>query len=84
MINLKNEIKKETVILGSKQVLKAIKANNVKTIVIASNCPDDMKEKLNHYCKISNIEIEEDSRTGKELGIGCGKPFGVAVIGIKN
>jgi large subunit ribosomal protein L30e len=84
MINLKSEIEKGNVILGSKEALKAIKSGGLRMVIVSKNCPEDTREKINHYCKISNIEIEEDEKTGKELGISCGKPFGVAVIGIKN
>jgi large subunit ribosomal protein L30e len=82
-INLKDEIGKGTVVLGTKEVLRGIKTDSFKTIIIASNCPETVKEQLEHYAKISEIGIEMSESTGKQLGITCGKPFGVAVIGVK-
>jgi large subunit ribosomal protein L30e len=82
-INLKDEIKKGNVVLGGKQVLKGIKSGSFKNIIIANNCPEQMKEQIEHYAKISEMSIEESENTGKQLGISCGKPFGVAVIGVK-
>jgi len=83
MINLKNEIERGNVVLGKKQVLKGIKSDSFKNIIIASNCPVDLKEQVEHYSKIGNVSIEKSESTGKQLGISCGKPFGVSVIGVR-
>lgn len=82
-IDLKDEIGKGRVILGFREVLKGIKSGSFKTIIIARNCPPNMRERIKHYANISGINVEESENTGKQLGISCGKPFNVSVIGVK-
>ena len=79
---LKEALAKNNVIIGSKKVIKGLKAKDLEMVFIAKNCPQSIKKDLNHYASLSNVKIEEFDGTGKQLGTFCGKPFSIATIGI--
>ncbi len=80
--DLRNALKENKVILGSKRTIKYLKLGNVKMIVIANNCPENVKKDLEHYTKLTGIKLENFDGTAKQLGIFCGKPFSIATLAI--
>lgn len=82
MKELKDALKDNKVVFGSKRTIKYLKLGNVKLIVIASNCPDDVKADLEKYTKLSGIKLESFDGTAKQLGVFCGKPFSIASLAI--
>ncbi len=60
--------------IGIKEVVNGIKNNKIKTVVVASNCPDFLKEKL-------KIKFDVFQGDQQQLGTSLGKPFPVAVVG---
>ena len=83
MNKLKEAIADNSVVMGSKEAKKYLKLKDVKLIIIANNCPNDVKQDIEKYSDISETKIEEFDGTAKELGIMCGKPFPIAVLSIK-
>ncbi|MEM5829159.1 MAG: 50S ribosomal protein L30e [Candidatus Aenigmatarchaeota archaeon] len=86
-MNLEEEIldanKAGNVILGYRESKKFIKLNKAKLIVIAQNTPEKMKKEIEHNAKIAGIKVEIISKSSKELGVLCGKPYPVSVLVIK-
>ena len=80
---IKTAIANNKAIIGTKEVMKALKGGKIKKIIVAKNIPDSTESDLEHYRKVSGIETERFNGTGKQLGIFCGKPFGIAVMAIK-
>lgn len=80
--DLRSALKENKVIIGSKRTTKYLKLGNVKMIVIANNCPDNVKKDLEHYTKLTGVKIEKFDGTAKKLGIFCGKPFSIASLAI--
>jgi large subunit ribosomal protein L30e len=68
MKELRAALKENKVVIGSKTTVKHLKTGKVKLIVLASNCPDNIRKDLEHYTKLS--------------GIICGKPFAIASLAI--
>jgi ribosomal protein L30E len=68
------------VIIGTREVIKGIEKNLVKRVVLASNAPDFIKNRIIEIASKSSIPIEFDGDE-KELGIRVGKPFPVACAG---
>ncbi len=62
-------------IIGTKEIAAAVNAGKIKRVIIASNCPDFLVE------KIGNIRIDKFSGNQRELGTKLGKPFAVAMVG---
>lgn len=79
---LKAALAKNSVLLGSRSVLKALKTGNPKIVFMASNCPERIKGDIASSAKISGAALERFEGTAKQLGIFCGKPFAVASLAV--
>ena len=75
---LRKAMKTGKVFLGSKRTIKALKNGEAKLVVIASNCPDEVRMEVEKY----SVPVVEFKGTNMELGAVCGKPFSVAVPAI--
>lgn len=86
MIDIENElriaIKTGKVLLGSKETMKAAAHGRGKLIILAQNCPDDIKRLIMYYAKLSNIPTYVSSLSSWELGVACGKSFMVAALAV--
>ena len=74
---IKEAIESNKIILGTKRTLKE---KNLKKIIIASNCPEETKNRLKTK---KDITIETFENSNLELGAICKKPFTVSVLSIK-
>lgn len=71
-------VKTGKVIFGSNRTVDAAANGSAKMVVLASNCPEDIKKKV----QATNIPILEYEGTSVELGPVCGKPFTIAAMAI--
>jgi len=72
------------VILGSKKSIQNLKLGKGKLVIMAENAPDDVKEDVEYYAKLSNIPIYVYNGSSVELGSVCGKPFTVTTLIIQD
>jgi large subunit ribosomal protein L30e len=72
------------VTLGSEKSIQGLKLGKGKLIIIAQNCPRDIREDVMHYSKLSEIPVYDYQGTSVDLGSVCGKPFTVATLTIKD
>jgi large subunit ribosomal protein L30e len=72
------------VTLGSDKSVQGLKLGKGKIVIISQNCPDDIREDVVYYSKLSNIPVHVYEGTSLELGSVCGKPFTVATLIIKD
>jgi len=77
-------IKSGKVLFGSNTAIKSALTGRAKMIVIASNCPQDIREKIEQYCKLSNIPLLVYPGSSLDLGFTCGKPFVVSALTIRD
>jgi ribosomal protein L30E len=70
--------KEETITIGFKEIQKGIKTGKVKKVVVARNCPKALTSKL------GNVTIEVFEGDQNQLGTKLGKPFPVAMAGLKD
>lgn len=80
---IKDAIKNEKLIIGSRTVLKNLKNEMLDSVVYVSNYPDGMIKDLNHYSKVSGVKLEEFNGNSVQLGELCGKPFRILIVGVK-
>ncbi len=73
-----------SVTLGSDKSIQALKLGKGKLVIVAENCPEDKREDLDQYSKLSDIPVYNYKGTSVELGSVCGKPFTVATMIIKD
>lgn len=69
------------VYLGSAETEKSMKSGGAKLVIIASNCPPAVVERIG---KIKTVATYNFEGTNIELGSACGKPFSVAVMSIES
>ena len=70
------------VILGSRKTIKAILHGKAKLVIVAANCPKEIREDIDRYAKLANIPVFTYPGSSWELGAACGKPFMVAALAI--
>lgn len=70
-------------IIGAREILKGIKAGEIKRVIIASNCPDWLLNKITSAEGASNLQPERFASNERELGTALGKAFAVAMVGFK-
>lgn len=77
-------IRSGKVLFGSNTAIKSALTGRAKMIIIASNCPQNIREKIKYYCKLSNVPILLYPGSSLDLGSACGKPFTVAALTIRD
>lgn len=73
-----------SVTLGSEKSIQGLKQGKGKLVIVAQNCPRDIREDVLHYSKLSEIPVYTYEGTSVDLGSVCGKPFTVATLTIKD
>jgi large subunit ribosomal protein L30e len=66
------------VIIGSNRTVDAAMNNEAKMVVLAANCPKDVRAKI----ESTSVPILNYKGTGMELGPACGKPYIIAAMAI--
>ena len=69
-------VKTGNVIVGAKRTVDAAADGSAKMVVLASNCPEEIKKKV----QATNVPVLEYEGTSVELGPVCGKPFTIAAM----
>ena len=80
---IKKYLKTPNLVIGKERTLKALIANELDKVFLASNAPDDLVKDFEHYASIAKIKLEKLSIPNDELGVVCKKPFSIACIGMK-
>jgi large subunit ribosomal protein L30e len=69
--------------IGAIKALRSAKSKKAKLILLASNCPQSIREDIEYYCGLSEIPVSLFKGESSDLGALCGKPFNVSVLAIK-
>jgi large subunit ribosomal protein L30e len=70
--------------LGSKVVMRELRRGRAKMAIMSSNSPEEIRERVETYGKLSGIPVLVHSKDSVDLGILCGKPFAVSAIVIND
>ncbi|MEM1549506.1 MAG: 50S ribosomal protein L30e [Candidatus Methanomethylicia archaeon] len=70
------------IVIGSKSAIKRAKIGGAKMIIISSTIPEDIKEDIIYYAKLSNIPVIKFHGSSWDLGAILGKPFMVSAVSI--
>lgn len=68
------------VVFGSRQSLKLLKLGKAKMVIVASNCPKELRESAEYYAKLSGAKLYHAKDDSVNLGIVVGKPFPVCMM----
>jgi large subunit ribosomal protein L30e len=84
--NIKVAYKTGKILYGKSQVLKQIRQNPFKMIILANNCPKELTTQISYYNGLidSNTFIHTYKGSSWELGLAMGKPYMISVIGIND
>ena len=83
MNELIDVLKTDKVVFGADRTIKLLKNNKLSKIFIANNCADDIKNEIEHYAKIANVEVNELDMKNNEVGIFCKKTFFISVVSVE-
>jgi len=83
---IKDAYKTGKMIFGKTQVLRQLRQDPFKMIIIANNCPAELETQLGYYNSLikNNIYIHKYKGSSWELGLAMGKPYMISVIGIND
>jgi len=68
---------------GTKNAVKSAKIGKAKLIIVAANCPQEIRGDIEYYCKLSDVPIVIYNGASIDLGAVCGKPFMVSALTIR-
>ena len=71
------------VFLGAKNTVKNAKIGKVKLVIVAASCPQNAREDIQYYCRLSKIPLVSYNGTSIDLGVVCGKSFMVSALAIR-
>ncbi|MFW9864592.1 MAG: 50S ribosomal protein L30e [Candidatus Thorarchaeota archaeon] len=84
--NIRVAYKTGKIIYGKKQVLRYLRSDVFKMLIIANNCPSELLAQLNHYNSLMKDKIHIHTYKGSswDLGLACAKPYMISIIGVIN
>ncbi|MFX0026305.1 MAG: 50S ribosomal protein L30e [Candidatus Hermodarchaeota archaeon] len=84
--NIKVVYKTGKIVYGKEQVLKQMRQNTFKMLLISNNCSKEFENQLSYYISLMKepIFIHRYNGSSWELGLAMGKPYMVSVIGIND
>lgn len=68
--------------LGYKTVVKTLRTNKAKMVIISSNTPALRKSEIEYYALLAKCQVVHYAGNNTELGTACGKYFRVGAMGI--
>jgi large subunit ribosomal protein L30e len=76
-------VKTGKVSFGANAALQNAKTGKAKMIILAANCPKDIKEEIEYYCKLSRIPVMTYKGASMDLAAVCNKLFIVSALSIR-
>jgi large subunit ribosomal protein L30e len=76
-------VKTGKVSFGANMALQNAKTGKAKMIVLAANCPKEIKEQVEYYGKISKVPIMTYKGTSMDLAAVCNKLFIISALSIR-
>ncbi len=75
-------VKTGKVNMGYKQTLEMMKGGKAKLVILAANCPEEMRAKIDLYSKLSNTPIFQYVSSSIDLGVACGRHHPIAAMAL--
>lgn len=69
-------------LLGFRQSYLSVVKKSAKAVVLASNCPEEMRQMLELAARTARTPLIYSDLTSREIGQALGKPFGASVVAI--
>jgi large subunit ribosomal protein L30e len=79
---LRTAVQTGSVLIGTKETLKAIESGKAKLVVLSNNAPEAWTGRIEQRARERNVPLYRFQGSNGELGPACGKPFGIAALGV--
>ena len=76
-------VKTGKVSFGTNAAVQSAKTGKAKIIILAANCPKDIKEDIEYYGKLSKVPILAYKGASMDLAEVCNKPFIISALTIR-
>lgn len=76
-------VKTGKVSFGANSAIQNAKTKKAKLIILAANCPKNVYEDIEYYCKLSNVPLITYKGSAMDLAAVCGKPFIISALSIR-
>jgi large subunit ribosomal protein L30e len=76
-------VKTGKVSFGVNTALQNAKTGKAKMVILATNCPKDIKEQVEYYGRISKVPIMTYKGTSMDLAAVCNKLFIISALSIR-
>ena len=76
-------VKTGKVSFGANAALQNAKSGKAKMIILAANCPKDIKEEIDYNCNLSNVPVMTFKGASIDLATVCNKPFVISALSIR-
>jgi len=76
-------VKTGKVSFGANAALQNAKTGKAKLIILAANCPKDIKEQVAYYGKISKVPVMTYKGASMDLAMVCNKLFIISALSIR-
>lgn len=80
---IKKYLETNRLIFGTERSLHEMKLGNVEKIYISKNCPQPVREDVQHYATLSNTPVVFLEEENTEVGGICKKPFAISVLSLR-
>jgi large subunit ribosomal protein L30e len=76
-------VKTGKVSFGANTALQNAKTGKAKMIILAANCPKNIKEQVEYYGKLSKVPVMTYEGTSIDLAAVCNKLFIISALSIR-
>ncbi len=76
-------VKTGKVSFGANSALQNAKTGKAKLIILAANCPQNIKEQVEYYGKISKVPVMTYKGAAMDLATVCNKLFIISALSIR-
>ena len=76
-------VKTGKVSLGAASAVQNAQTGRAKLIILATNCPKNVRGDVEYYSKLSKVPLVIYKGTSLDLAAVCGKPFSVSALSIR-
>jgi len=76
-------VKTGKVSFGANEALQNAKTGKAKIIILAANCPKDIKEEIEHNCRLSKVPVMTYKGASMDLANVCNRLFIVSALSIR-
>lgn len=82
MKDLTKAIASKKIIIGVKSVIRNLRDGKLDSVYLSKNCSAAMRDQIEQYSKLIEVDVKKTNETSAEFGILCKKQYNIQAIGI--